>query len=565
MFIIKFFIFSYALLRLNYGAKPVGLGESYTAGYDDIMSILWNPGALSKNEFSSLAFGYDAWFEDITHQYLLGSFIHELGTFGFSLIYSGVKGIEIWSEDNYRLGEGNENTYKIDLVYSKKINPSFSSGISINYIYHKIINDAGSGIGFDAGIHHLFKERIGIGFVIQNIGFNLKYKYKKYKAPFIAKIGLFYPFPKYLKVFSDIVYEEKGEMEYHFGFEIHKGPGALRIGYRTGPQSEELGYLTFGGGIKWEKINLDYAFVPYGALGMTHRWSLNFDYMQYIQKGALEVIIMDKNTKKMIESDVEFEGMVKGKYHLKEGKIKKKNIEKGEVLISVKKEGYYPESRKVEIKKGRVHKEIIELSMIPPSEIYIKLVDAKTKEPVSAIVKYKGPVEGYVSGRGEIFIPKLTPGVYELIIEPEDPDYYSQKHSIELKEEEKMEKEFLLVKKKEIFILPEIRFATASDEILPESYPILDYIGRILLQNPILKIEIAGHTDSRPIRTSRFPSNLELSQARAEAVKKYLVEKFKIEPERLFAKGYGEKLPIASNATEEGRAKNRRVEFKILE
>jgi flagellar motor protein MotB len=565
MKIFDLILFSYLLLRMNYGARPAGLGEAYTGGYNDILSILWNPGALSKNNFSSVAFGYDLWLLDISHQYLLGSYINELGAFGFSLIYSGVKGIEIWSEDNYLKGEGSQNTWLINLAYSKNLNQNLSQGISLKYIYDKVIDDVGNGVGIDAGIHYLIKEKIGIGASLQNIGYGIKYKNKTYKMPVLAKFGIFYPFPDYLNIFSDIVYELNKEIEYHFGIEFYKGPGAIRIGYRSGPQEEELGGFTFGAGIKWERIRVEYAFVPYSFLGTTHRWFLNFDHTLYIPKSELSIDVIDKETKEKVEADIEFEGIIKGKYHLKEGKFKKKNLEEGEVKILVKSEGYYPEEKRIGIKRGTKNKEIVELSKIPPSQIYAKIIDAKTNEEINAKIKYEGPVEGYVTGKGEIIIPNLEPGKYKLIIEPENPEYYKQEHIIDVKEAEKVEREFLFVKKKEVFVFTEIKFATASAELLPESYSILDYIGRILEQNPSIKIEIAGHTDSRPIRTREFPSNLELSQARAESCKKYLINKFKIEPERLIAKGYGDKYPVASNKTEEGRAKNRRVEFKIIE
>jgi len=565
MKIFDLILFSYLLLRMNYGARPAGLGEAYTGGYNDILSILWNPGALSKNNFSSVAFGYDLWLLDISHQYLLGSYINELGAFGFSLIYSGVKGIEIWSEDNYLKGEGSQNTWLINLAYSKNLNQNLSQGISLKYIYDKVIDDVGNGVGIDAGIHYLIKEKIGIGACLQNIGYGIKYKNKTYKMPVLAKFGIFYPFPDYLNIFSDIVYELNKEIEYHFGIEFYKGPGAIRIGYRSGPQEEELGGFTFGAGIKWERIRVEYAFVPYSFLGTTHRWFLNFDHTLYIPKSELSIDVIDKETKEKVEADIEFEGIIKGKYHLKEGKFKKKNLEEGEVKILVKSEGYYPEEKRIGIKRGTKNKEIVELSKIPPSQIYAKIIDAKTNEEINAKIKYEGPVEGYVTGKGEIIIPNLEPGKYKLIIEPENPEYYKQEHIIDVKEAEKVEREFLFVKKKEVFVFTEIKFATASAELLPESYSILDYIGRILEQNPSIKIEIAGHTDSRPIRTREFPSNLELSRARAESCKKYLINKFKIEPERLIAKGYGDKYPVASNKTEEGRAKNRRVEFKIIE
>jgi outer membrane protein OmpA-like peptidoglycan-associated protein len=93
----------------------------------------------------------------------------------------------------------------------------------------------------------------------------------------------------------------------------------------------------------------------------------------------------------------------------------------------------------------------------------------------------------------------------------------------------------------------------------PESMPELGNLIRFLKQNATIKIEIAGHTDS--VGTADF--NQHLSQARAESVKTYLVQ-HGIAASRLRAKGYGLTQPIADNATEEGRKKNRRTEFRIL-
>jgi outer membrane protein OmpA-like peptidoglycan-associated protein len=77
--------------------------------------------------------------------------------------------------------------------------------------------------------------------------------------------------------------------------------------------------------------------------------------------------------------------------------------------------------------------------------------------------------------------------------------------------------------------------------------------------NPTLKIELASHTDSK----GSDDYNMNLSQARAQSVVNYLIEK-KIDVKRLVAKGYGEAKPRATNDTDEGRQQNRRTEFKIL-
>jgi chemotaxis protein MotB len=77
-------------------------------------------------------------------------------------------------------------------------------------------------------------------------------------------------------------------------------------------------------------------------------------------------------------------------------------------------------------------------------------------------------------------------------------------------------------------------------------------------QNPI---SIEGHTDNLPIKNARYPSNWELSTARATSVLISLLRDYQFSPERFSASGYGEYRPMTTNATPEGRAKNRRVDI----
>lgn len=107
-------------------------------------------------------------------------------------------------------------------------------------------------------------------------------------------------------------------------------------------------------------------------------------------------------------------------------------------------------------------------------------------------------------------------------------------------------------------------FFEAGDATLrPEAYKTLRTIaGNLAFEKRNIMVE--GHTDNTPIRTSRFPSNWELSTSRATTVVRTLITDFHLSPKRLSAAGYGEYYPVASNATEEGRAKNRRVDIVIL-
>ncbi|MGD0348217.1 MAG: OmpA family protein [Terracidiphilus sp.] len=102
-----------------------------------------------------------------------------------------------------------------------------------------------------------------------------------------------------------------------------------------------------------------------------------------------------------------------------------------------------------------------------------------------------------------------------------------------------------------------INFDTAKSDIKPESEPAIDEIAKLLKNNAALKVYIVGHTDM----VGDAASNVKLSQARAQSVINDLVSKHSIAAARLIAFGNGPYAPVASNKTDEGRAKNRRVEL----
>ncbi|MCK6515371.1 OmpA family protein [Myxococcota bacterium] len=104
-------------------------------------------------------------------------------------------------------------------------------------------------------------------------------------------------------------------------------------------------------------------------------------------------------------------------------------------------------------------------------------------------------------------------------------------------------------------------FETNKDIIKPESYKLLDEVASIMKEHPELKlVRIEGHTDSR----GDDAFNLDLSQRRTEAVRTYLINKG-VEASRLEAKGYGETKPLVTGNNEAAWAKNRRVDFFIVE
>ena len=108
-----------------------------------------------------------------------------------------------------------------------------------------------------------------------------------------------------------------------------------------------------------------------------------------------------------------------------------------------------------------------------------------------------------------------------------------------------------------------ILFDSGKAEVREDSKMFLQKIARILIKYKYCIIEIEGHTDNVPISTSKYENNRALSTERARNVYEYLMSQENFIDANMKIAGYGESKPIASNATEEGRAKNRRVVIKI--
>lgn len=109
----------------------------------------------------------------------------------------------------------------------------------------------------------------------------------------------------------------------------------------------------------------------------------------------------------------------------------------------------------------------------------------------------------------------------------------------------------------------QILFDFGKADINPAGFTMLDQIAKAIQKVP-KRVRVEGHTDNIPIQTARFPSNWELSVARAVNVVKYFAEVGNIDPHRLSAVGYGESRPVVANDTASNRAKNRRVEILLI-
>jgi chemotaxis protein MotB len=112
-----------------------------------------------------------------------------------------------------------------------------------------------------------------------------------------------------------------------------------------------------------------------------------------------------------------------------------------------------------------------------------------------------------------------------------------------------------------------VLFPSGQATLTPEGEPVIDRIGAVLAAVPDSRILVEGHTDNVPIGPAlqaRFPSNWELSTARATEVVRRLIQQANVAPARLRVAGRSDTEPVASNDTEDGRRRNRRIEIILL-
>ncbi|RMF13122.1 MAG: hypothetical protein D6761_11705 [Candidatus Dadabacteria bacterium] len=229
--------------------------------------------------------------------------------------------------------------------------------------------------------------------------------------------------------------------------------------------------------------------------------------------------------------------------------------------------GYDPSEKAVKIAKDAIT--VVDFVMQEAKKtgkVIGTVVDAKTRKGVYGVISFPNGEYTNIptdpdSGK---FVVELDEGVYQ--IKAANPSYRPVVLDVKVEKGRETNVTFelkpyqkLRVTDEKIEIKDTIKFQTGKATIKIESYPILDEIAQVLKENPDMRLVIEGHTDS----VGDASINRKLSQKRAEAVRDYLISRG-VSPKRLEAVGFGEDRPIADNSTAEGRAKNRRVEFKIV-
>ncbi len=517
--------------KIGMGARATGMGNAFTGVSDDVNAVFWNPAGLGLAKGTQFTLTHGEWLIGVTHEFFAFSQnIGKDGGFGGSVGYldSGSFPGALETPGGLYGGVGDTisaTSFTGTLAYAQRlgnwINGDFFKhsfmGISATVVGQNVVNVGNAGVAFNLGyLYEITRKTFYVGAVLFNLGTQVQ----DFSQPMMYKIGGSYALHNVLMKRDRNIFALDLDGHSDTGFKIGAGDEYklnlgrddvfLRLGYTT---AADLAGITAGAGVAHRfddfTAGLDYAFVPYGTLGDTHRITLNM----------------------IIGDDL------------------------------IKPEAYVYSSPSFVLGKEPVNYTFSTKAEEPITEYKVVIYDPSGK-PIKTIKGKGNPPARYMwDGRdanGEL-VPQ---GDYRTTLEVTDDNDMSggsrpaQTFAKWVPKRVPYQYSF--------GVSGDLLFDSGRSDLLQRGFDAIQKAAMSIRRRyPDSLIIIAGHTDDQHLaKTAKYKDNQELSLARAQAVQDYLV-KSGMDQSKLSVIGYGETKPIAPNNTPEGRAKNRRVELVV--
>ena len=260
-----------SFLKIGIGARASAMGEAFTALASDGTSLYWNPAGLTQLPAKEVSATYNSWLQEINQGYLTFSFPTARGTMGVGANYVNMGKIEGRDEYGSPTGDFTASDTHVFIGYATKFK-TVAWGLTLGTLQDVIKEDRKTSFLANVGFLYPVSERLSLGAVAQNIASKLGSD----PLPLTFKLGAASKL-KNVTLALDIAKPQDNEVYYCLGAEWWlRDALALRAGYKTN-QDQGEGWSA-GLGFKFGRNDLDYAYVPYGDLGTTHRisWRMTF-------------------------------------------------------------------------------------------------------------------------------------------------------------------------------------------------------------------------------------------------------------------------------------------------
>jgi flagellar motor protein MotB len=617
-------------LKILPHARPAAMGEAYSAMGDDEGSFSYNPAGIADNFETQISATHIDWFQAMRLEHLGGVLpLGWLGREGSAGLY--VTWLQIDPMDktvpNAPLNQTNGamqsfstigNFAPHDLlmgaVYALPMPwyPRVNLGLQADFIQQNIDVDNGWGLSGVLGAQYVnLLENLDAGLAVRNLGMPVQLGSQPFGEPITLNGGLtYYLFQRSLGLSAEFLAPVDNMPEYSMGGEYwYAGLLAFRAGYKAG----YLNQYTAGAGVVWQGIKLDYAFVPYGELGYTHRITATYAFgapevnlsanlpmisgkgMQAFRETALDstveaarqlqawTVTLKDETGQPVRT-WQGSGLPPRQYW--DGKDAQ-GLLKPDGNYTARLEAHYAKgsralSRNVPVVLDSTPPDLnltVDKNLLQPDEegtIHIPATFSTSMSDLHGIGSWrldildskggffrtwtgKGPAPDKISWDGSDGNGKMVSSgsLYTVQLTAQDPlGNWSRTKPLA---------EVVLLREIHITLSKNLVFDTGKATIKARYYSSLKEVADLIdkYRDSHGMVEIVGHTDNRPIHTAQFKNNVELSKARAQAVADKLENLYGVPHEFLKADGKGETQPVDTNDTEEGRQNNRRVEITI--
>ncbi|MFC1522487.1 PorV/PorQ family protein [Elusimicrobiota bacterium] len=269
-------------LKLGVGARAVSMGEAYSALADEASAMHWNVAGLRNIKSQSATFMHAMYIESSFFDYLAyGKRINDKSAYGVSLQYLSAGSIDETDETGTTIGTFNPNDMALTMGYARDFR-NYSFGLGFKYIQSKII-DSATAFAFDFGIlsPSYINNKLRLSFTGHNVGSKMKFEEEKEDLPMSFKLGSAYKLKDNWVSSLDIGFPKDNEPYFALGtehlFPLQTWTLATRAGVNTRTLSDIDGFsgISFGVGFLYQKLMIDYGFLPFGSVGTSHRLSLS--------------------------------------------------------------------------------------------------------------------------------------------------------------------------------------------------------------------------------------------------------------------------------------------------
>ncbi|MFC1566744.1 PorV/PorQ family protein [bacterium] len=268
-------------VKLGINARPVAMGEAFSAAADDAHAMHYNPAGLAGLTKQEVSFSHLSYVALINYDNV--QYVHPTsnGTFGAEIKFLHAKD-ERRDEQGNKLGSFYDYNSAVSIAYAKSASKNLDYGFTLKVLQMKLDDETGTSAAIDAGLLYTLSEKINLALVMQNLGFKMKIANDEGNLPANVKFGISYKFIEQALIAADINIPFEGEKSFSIGSEYSPVKLlAIRVGYKFREQGNLLGGvdgLTAGVGFMIKGYSLDYAFVPFGEFTETHRVSLKIKF-----------------------------------------------------------------------------------------------------------------------------------------------------------------------------------------------------------------------------------------------------------------------------------------------